>query len=334
MHVRESMAKARYAPDCNEVKKKLAAIVAQEAAALSLLASQMSDEVSLFVDLVAECQGKVILSGMGKSGLVAQKIAATFSSLGIPSIFLHPVEALHGDLGVVQDRDLFVGISKSGKGAELEAIFQLISSCRTAFITCSSKIVLSAAQLIVYLPFVDEACYFKLAPTCSSTVTMAFGDAVAIVAGSKRGMGRDDYARVHPAGSLGQQLASGTVAQFMKTGDAIPRIRSNDSFSDAIAEVSKKKLGLVLVNDESNCLCGIITDGDVRRACLLGDAVFLKKAKDIMKKNPWTTAPDELALRALAFMEEHNITSLVVLEKKLVVGVLHMHDLIKAGLRS
>ncbi len=316
------------------IKKELATIVKQEAAALLYFTEQVPHAACLLVDSVCSCTGKVIFSGVGKSGLVGQKLAATFSSLGIPSFFLHPVDALHGDLGVIQPQDILIGISKSGKCQELEAIFQSITTiCKSALITCSTSIILSASSFVVPLPFTSEACYFKLAPTSSSTLTMAFGDAVGLVASKKRGLSRDDYARVHPSGDLGRQLAGGTVSDFMKQGNEIPLVSLTTSFSGVIEHINKKKLGLTLVADDANQLLGIITDGDIRRACQQGSTLFSLSAADIMTKNPRSTTPFELARHALTYMEDHTITSLAVLSSNKIVGILHLHDLIKAGLR-
>jgi arabinose-5-phosphate isomerase len=314
------------------LQSSVCSILRAEAAAILAIIENFPSPTIQLIEYILNAQGKIIFSGVGKSGLVAQKIAATHSSLGIPSFFLHPTDALHGDLGAVQNGDLFIALSKSATGEEFSQIMPILASRKitTCLICCKNGVLCDKAQVVIKLPIEREACPLNLAPTSSSTVMMAFGDALALVVSSLRGFSEKDFARNHPAGALGKRLLL-TVASIMHQQD-IPLILPSTSFKDVLITITSKKRGLGIVVNEDHTLRGIITDGDLRRACELGPNVFATCALDIATLHPKFIAPQELAYTALLMMEQHNITSLVVVADEKVVGLIHIHDLIKAGL--
>lgn len=319
------------------IKDIISNVIANEAKSLLSLELNIPDEAIVLVDKILNLEGKVIFSGVGKSGLVAQKIAATFSSLGIPSIFVHACDALHGDLGIIQQNDLFVGLSKSATGDELECIYSVLNNkiSSTVLICCGNGQLCSLASLVVKLPFQKEACQLNLAPTSSSTLMQAFGDALAVAVSSVKNFDKNDFAKNHPAGALGRRLLL-TVQHFMHGGSLLPIIGLDAKFSEILYAISSKKLGVGIVVDNNNKLLGLVTDGDLRRACdKFGPSVFDKKASEIMTLNPKTIDQEQLAFKALEMMDDFNITSLIVTQHdNIVVGIIHVHDLIKAGIQA
>lgn len=322
------------------IKQAISNVILQESQALTAVANDIPESALVLVNKILSNSGKVIFSGIGKSGLVAQKLAATFSSLGIPSMFLHACEALHGDLGVVQPNDILIALSKSGTGTELENVIASLKNSKnfaknyTVLICCNNGNLCNLVDLVVRLPLEREACPLNLAPTSSSTLMMAFGDAVAVVVSSMHNFDKNCFARVHPAGALGKRLIL-TVNNFMYSGADLPLIAKDSNFSEITYVISSKKLGIAIVADDKNNLCGIVTDGDLRRACnKFGPDVFNKKAIDIMTLNPKTVNVDKLAYEALEMMENFKITSLVVVDGNVAVGIIHVHDLIKAGIKG
>lgn len=317
------------------IQDALVEVMRKEADAIVAIINQFPSNAWQLVDRILHTSGKVIFSGMGKSGLIAQKLAATCSSLGLPSFFLHPSDALHGDLGAVQGQDLFIALSKSATGEEFDYIFPVLKSRRvgTCLICCSQGKLVEKADLVVALPIQSEACSLNLAPTTSSTLMMAFGDALAVVTSSLKGFGRHEFACNHPAGALGKRLLL-TVRSMMHQSASLPLLMPTTAFKDLLVTITTKKLGLGIVVDARMALEGIVTDGDLRRACELGPEVFNKTAIEIATIHPKFISPDILAYAALQMMEDFNITSLVVVEKQQVVGLVHIHDLIKAGIRE
>lgn len=317
------------------IKESLVNVISQEADALQILVKHMPEEAVLLVQHMVATSGKVVFSGVGKSGLVAQKIAATCSSVGIPSFFLHPQDAIHGDLGAISKEDLFIVLSKSATGEDFEYILPIVKTLGvvTALVCCGRGKLVEKADLVITLPFEEEACTLKLAPTSSSTLMMAFGDAFAIAASKLKGFSKHDFARNHPAGALGKKLLL-TVGSFMHQKLELPLILPQTAFKDLLVTITSKKLGLGILVDEDFHLQGIITDGDLRRACELGPAVFNKKAADLATRDPKSVTVDTLAYVALEIMEDFNITALVVVDHGKVVGLVHIHDLIKAGIRG
>lgn len=316
------------------ITQELISVLSKESESINYLIQNFPDTAQILVEKIVQTSGRVVFSGMGKSGFVAKKLVATFSSLGITSLFLHPSEALHGDLGMIKPNDLFVCISKSGTGPELEVVVNVLKSQGNfcSLISCvDGGILTKIVDLPIVLPFKKEACHLNLAPTSSSTLCMAFGDAVGVVVSKLKAFGKNDFAKFHPAGALGKKLLL-KVSSLMHKEKGLPFISPEVSFKDLLFTITSKKLGSGIVVNEKKELLGIITDGDLRRACEHGPKLFEKKAKDIMTINPKTISDDILAYDALKIMEEFNITSLVVVKEKKVVGLIHIHDLIKAGI--
>jgi arabinose-5-phosphate isomerase len=319
----------------SDIINDLLHVLTKEAEAIARVAQALPSSAVDLVQKILNTRGKIVFSGGGKSGIIARKLAATFSSVGIPSFFLHPGDALHGDLGMVRPHDLFVALSKSGTGSEIAQIFQVLKSQgnEVCLICCNAGALADSANLVVMLPFEGEACHMNLAPTSSSTLMVAFGDAVAIAASKQLGFGKNDFAKFHPAGALGRRLTL-TVRSLMHGPNEIPFVPLTASFKDLLYEISFKKFGLGIVVDEQATLLGVVTDGDLRRSCERGPSVFECTTAEIMTKNPKTVSPGMLAYDALKMMEDFNITSLIVIDNEQVVGVVHIHDLIKAGFRS
>lgn len=318
-----------------DITQSLHRVLGDEADAITHLIGNLPDSVFVLIDKVLAVSGKIVFSGLGKSGLVGQKLAATWSSLGIPSIYLHPTEALHGDVGVVQPNDFFMVLSKSGTGGEFEYLLPVLASrgIPTALVCCNEGHLADKVDLVVCLPFTKEACSFNLAPTSSSTMMMALGDAIAIAISDLKNFTHHDFARHHPAGALGKKLLL-TVRSLMHSGISLPFISPTTHFKDLLFTITSKKLGLGIVVDDQQKLMGIITDGDLRRACEKGPSIFSTQAVDFMTRHPKTVDVATLAYVALEVMEDFNITSLVVMEGDRAVGLVHIHDLIKAGIRG
>ncbi len=313
-----------------------AALVRTEATALLALADRLEGPMSLAfaraVELVLRCgleHGRVVVTGMGKSGIIAQKIAATLSSTGSPALFLHPAEAVHGDLGVLMPGDVVIALSASGETEEILRLLPLLKRKGDALISfcCALSSTLAQASDVALDCSVErEACGLNLAPTASTTTMLALGDALAIAVSLRKGFRAEDFADLHPGGKLGKRLAR--VSELMHSGEAIPVVAPGTSMTDVIYEMSSKKLGITTVQ-EAGRLRGIISDGDLRRLLEReGGAALSRTAGEAMHASPRTILPTELAASALAMMEERKITSLVVVGAKgAVEGVLHLHDL-------
>lgn len=317
------------------ILNSLNSVLTEEIKALENLVQALPPTAISLVKIILATTGRVVFSGIGKSGLIARKLVATFSSMGKAALFLHPTEALHGDLGMVHPMDLFIILSKSGTGNEFEQILPILTSQgnQTVLICCGKGTLFNQVTLPVLLPFEKEACQLNLAPTSSSTIMLAFGDALAISVATISGFKKQDFAKFHPAGALGKNLLL-TVKALMHPKEALPLIDPTSSFQEVILTITSKKLGVGIVTSDKNNLLGIITDGDLRRACNSGPTVFEKQAADIMTLNPKTISPDLLAIKALEIMETYPrpITSLIVLEDNKIIGLIHMHDLIRAGI--
>jgi len=313
-----------------------AALVRTEAAALEALASRLEGSMAAAferaVELVLRCgegNGRVVVTGMGKSGIIAQKIAATLSSTGSPSLFLHPAEAVHGDLGVLMPGDVVIALSASG---ETEEILRLLATLKrkgdalVSFCCNLNSTLASASDVALDCGVEREACEFNLAPTASTTAMLALGDALAIAVSVRKGFRAEDFAELHPGGKLGKQLAK--VRDLMHSGDEVPVVSTRTQMTDVIFEMSSKKLGMTTVQD-AGILRGVISDGDLRRLLEReGGAALSRSAGEAMNAKPRTIAPQDLAATALAILEERKITSLVVVDAtQKVQGVLHLHDL-------
>jgi arabinose-5-phosphate isomerase len=301
-----------------------------EADALSELSRRLDANFERAVELLFACKGRVVVTGMGKSGLIGRKIAATFSSTGTPSVFLHAAEAVHGDLGMLMPDDAVLAVSYSGETEEFAALLETVKrlNLRMIALTGNSKSTLAAASDVALDASVkEEACSLNLAPTASTTVAMALGDALAVSLLDRRGFDHDDFAALHPGGRLGKKLMR--VENLMHSGDAMPRVPFTAKMPDAIYEISKKGLGMTTVVNAAGNLAGILTDGDLRRLMQQRGAATIELiVGDCMNRTPLTLPPNELAGSALRLMEERKITSLVVIDaERKPLGVVHLHDL-------
>ena len=291
------------------------------------------DSVGRAVALLLECKGRVVVSGIGKSGHIARKIAATLSSTGTPAMFVHPAEAAHGDLGMVTSEDAFIAISYSGESAELMAIMPVVKRMGGVLIAMTGKPQSSLAQLAdVHLDISveKEACPLNLAPTASTTVTLALGDALAVALLDLRGFKEEDFARSHPGGALGRRLLT-HVHDVMRSGERVPKVPVAASLLQALEEMTKKGMGMTAIVDADDHPVGVFTDGDLRRMFERVQDFTQVAIRDVMHAQPRSIAPERLAVDAVAVMEQHRINQMLVvdLDGKLV-GALHIHDLTQA----
>jgi arabinose-5-phosphate isomerase len=305
-----------------------------EAAAVAALSARLDENFTRAVELVLACRGRTVVSGIGKSGHVASKIASTLASTGTPAFFVHPAEASHGDLGMITEHDVMIALSYSGESAELLAIVPLVKrrGARLIAMTGNPRSSL-ACEADVHLDagVAEEACPLGLAPTASTTAALALGDALAVALLEARGFSADDFARSHPGGALGRRLLT-HVSDVMRKGDALPLVRVGSPLSEAILEISRKGMGMTAVLDAADSVVGIFTDGDLRRA--IDKALDLKRVAidQVMTPGPRTIGPDRLAVEAVRLMQDFRITQvLVVDERNRLVGALNAHDLMRAG---
>ena len=306
-----------------------------EARAVQALIGRLDARFTQAVDLLATCKGKVVVSGMGKSGLIGQKIAATLASTGTPSFFLHPAEGVHGDLGMVARRDALIAISNSGETKEILQLLPYIERMGIPTVALTGKTGSTLAKhsdVVLDISVSEEACPMGLAPTASTTATLAMGDALAVALLQKRGFKSEDFAQFHPGGTLGRRLLI-KVRDLMHVGDEVPQVQEGATASSAISEMSAKKLGMTTVIDRTGALVGVITDGDLRRFVQRGGDVIKATAATLSSRTPRTIRPDDLAARAVEVMERYSITTLVVTEgERRILGVIHLHDLLKNGI--
>jgi arabinose-5-phosphate isomerase len=303
-------------------------VLQTEAAAIQALVDRLDGSFEQAVKLLMTCRGRVIVTGIGKSGIICQKIAATFSSTGTPAFFLHPAEAVHGDLGVIQTDDVVVAISHSGE-TEVVGIVDTIKRLGAYLIAitgdCNSTLA-QAADVVIQNRVSEEACPLNLVPTASTIAALALGDALAMTLLVAKGFKQEDFANLHPGGKLGKRLMR--VEQLMHGGDQTPVVGADTSMPDVIYEMSRKGLGMSCVVDDSGHLLGIITDGDLRRHMVNGTQILSHTAADIMTSRPVTVSRDTLAAEALHILETRKITSIVVVDAdNFVQGVVHLHDL-------
>ncbi len=291
----------------------------------------LGERLSDAVELIVQRQGRVVVSGMGKSGHVGRKIAATLASTGTSSMFIHPAEASHGDLGMIRPEDLVLALSWSGETSELSDVVAYSRRFRVPLVAMTSRAsstLAMASDIALVLPSVVEACPNGLAPTTSTTAQLALGDALAICLLERRGFSPDDFRGFHPGGKLGARLKK--VRDLMHSADAVPTVEIGSPLSVAICAMTSGRFGLTGVTDKAGRLVGVLTDGDLRRAFEAG--FYDRPVADVMGSNPRTIRPDALAQDALARMENERITSLFVTEDSLPIGVVHIHDLLRAGL--
>lgn len=304
-----------------------------EAAAVSGLAGRVGGEFAEAVALVLACRGRVVVMGMGKSGHIGRKIAATLASTGTPAMFVHPAEASHGDLGMITSQDVVLAISNSGESQELTAILPVLSRQGVPMIAITGGLqsaLARQARVTLDSSVAQEACPLNLAPTASTTAQLAMGDALAVALLDVRGFKEEDFARSHPGGALGRKLLT-HVSDVMRTGSDVPQVLPGTSFTDLMREMSDKGLGASAVVDDTRRVLGIFTDGDLRRLVEKGVDLRSSKAGDVMHADPRTVRADALAVEAVALMEQHRITSvLVVDEDGVLCGALNTNDLMRA----
>jgi arabinose-5-phosphate isomerase len=308
-------------------------VLQTEAAAIQALVDRLDGSFEHAIKLLMTCRGRVIVTGIGKSGIICQKIAATFSSTGTPAHFLHAAEAVHGDLGVIQTDDVVVAISHSGE-TEVIGLVDTIKRLGAHLIAitgdCNSTLA-QAADVVIENRVADEACPLNLVPTASTIAALALGDALAMTLLVAKGFKQEDFASLHPGGKLGKRLMR--VEHLMHGGDQTPIVRVDTSMPDIIYEMNRKGLGMSCVVDDANHLVGIITDGDLRRQMSNGTNFLSRQASEVMTRRPVTVAPETLATEALHILETRKITSIVVVDAaNLVQGVVHLHNLWRTGM--
>lgn len=310
-------------------------VVRIEAEAVAALEQRIDVNFAKVVDAIITCNGRVVITGMGKSGSIARKIVATLNSTGTPSLFLHSSDAVHGDLGMVRKEDVVICISKSGDTAELQQLLPLFKRIGVTIVAMVANLdskLSQSADIVLDISVKEEACPFDLAPTASTTVTLALGDALAMALLDKRNFTAEEFAMYHPGGNLGKRLLL-KIGELMVDGDAVPIVSQKVPVRDAILEMTTKRLGATCVVDNDNKLLGIITDGDLRRLLQITTDISSQTAEMVMTKHPKTIKKDLLAALALQEMEAHNITQLIVVDDKhRPIGMVHLHDLVKAGL--
>ncbi|PLX96845.1 MAG: D-arabinose 5-phosphate isomerase [Desulfuromonas sp.] len=306
-----------------------------EADAVLALQDRIGEEFCRAVELILSCQGRLVISGMGKSGLICQKIAATMASTGTPAFFLHPAEGIHGDLGMLMKGDVVLAVSNSGETEEVVRILPVIKRLGVKLIAMSGNpesTLSKAGDVSLDISVGQEACPLGLAPTASTTATLAMGDALAVALLQEKNFRAEDFALFHPGGALGKRLLL-RVEDLMHSGDAIPLVSMATTVKDALFEITNKKLGITGVINDNDGLVGVFTDGDLRR-CLEDERSLDHLMAQVMSQNPKRVLRSNLAAKALQLMEEFSITSLFVFEQEndaKPVGIIHLHDLLKAG---
>lgn len=304
-----------------------------EANSILALKNKLNADFNRAIDILYSCKGKVVVTGMGKSGLIGRKIAATLCSTGTPAVFLHPAESTHGDSGIITKQDVVIAISNSGETGELLNLLPLIKRFGVPIVGLTGGLHSTLAEksdVVLDISVEKEACPLNKAPTASTTVTLAMGDAIAVCLLKKRGFSKEDFLLFHPSGALGKGILY-KVEELMIKGDKLPVIKQDTPFDIAVKYISDMHLGCTLVCDGSGKLAGILTDGDIRRTIITHTNALNLAVKDVMTKNPKTIKKDELAASALALMENHSITSLAIVdENNRPIGLIHIHDLLKA----
>jgi arabinose-5-phosphate isomerase len=311
-------------------------VLKTEAEAIEGLIEKLNGGFQDAIDLIYASKGKVIVTGMGKSGLIGKKIAATLASTGTPAFFMHPAEASHGDLGMVSSEDVVIAISNSGETDEILGLIPFLKRFNVSIISMTGEAnstLSKSATVNLDVTVKEEACPLGIVPTASTTAALAMGDAIAVALLIKRGFKQEDFACFHPSGSLGKRLFI-KVRDLMHSGEALPLIAPHESMTGAVMEISSKRLGMAIVADKDNQIAGVITDGDVRRGIeKWGKDFFDMKAHEVMSKNPKTIPAEELAAKALAVMEQYSITVLVVPDEHgRAEGIIHLHDILKKGI--
>ena len=311
-------------------------VLKTEAEAIEALIDKLNGNFEKAVEMIYECKGRVVVTGMGKSGLVGKKIAATLASTGTPAFFLHPAEASHGDIGMVTERDIIIAISYSGETNELTGLVPFLKRFRVNLISLTgntNSTLAKASDVTLDISVKEEACPMGIVPTASTTATMAMGDAIAVSLLVKRGLNEEAFAFYHPGGSLGKKFFI-KVKDLMHSEDRLPVVSFDMPLSKAIIEVSSKRLGHAIVADKDGLIAGVLTDGDVRRGLeKWGGKLFEMTAGEIMTTNPKMISEDELAAKALSIMESYSISALIVPDAEgKPIGIIHLHDILKQGI--
>lgn len=311
------------------------AVIETEAQAIFELTQKIDEKFAKACEMILSCSGRVVVTGMGKSGHIANKIAATLASTGTPAFFMHPGEASHGDLGMITKQDIVIAISNSGRTQEILVLLPMIKRLSIPLISITGDIkspLATSADVTLDVTIKQEACPLGLAPTTSTTAALVMGDAVAIALLEARGFSAEDFAMSHPGGALGKNLLLKIESLFQIDSD-LPIVNENITIHDALTEITRKKLGMTCVINSSEKLVGVYTDGDIRRSILNGHDIKTTLIKDVMSKNCKTIKKDLLAAEALSIMQNNSITSLVIInEQSQPIGVIHMHDLLRAGI--
>ncbi|MFO8235714.1 MAG: KpsF/GutQ family sugar-phosphate isomerase [Bacteroidales bacterium] len=316
-----------------DIKQLAKSTIIHESESIGKLADYIDDDFVKVVELIYQSSGRVIITGIGKSANIANKIVATLNSTGTPAIFMHAADAIHGDLGIIQNDDIIICISKSGNTPEIKVLIPLIKYRKNKLIgmvSSTNSFLAQNADYVLRATVNKEACPHNLAPTSSTTAQLVLGDALAVTLLEYRGFSKEDFAKVHPGGALGKKLYL-TVDELYKQND-IPKVNVNDPLKDVIVEISSKRLGATAVLNGTNKVVGIITDGDLRRMLEKYQNVNNLIAQDIMTANPKVIARNELAINAFNMMEDNNITQLIVTDKEKYLGMVHLHDILKEGI--
>lgn len=318
-----------------DLTARAARVLSIEAEGLLSLRGKLDRNFTRAIEMLLRAPGKVIVTGMGKSGLIGRKIAATLASTGTPAFFLHPAEGLHGDIGMVLKGDIVIALSNSGETQEVVRLLPVFKRLGLELIALTGNpqsTLARHADAAIDVGVREEACPMGLAPTASTTAALAMGDALAVVLFEEKGFSEQEFAMLHPGGMLGRKLI--TVEELMHTGEEIPLVSCETPLKDALFTISAKRLGITGVLDGSGALVGVITDGDVRRAMSKGVDLLAARAEEVMSTRPKRISSSDLAASALRKMEEHSITSLFVFEageEQRLAGIVHIHDLLKAG---
>ncbi|HKL07685.1 MAG TPA: KpsF/GutQ family sugar-phosphate isomerase [Bacteroidales bacterium] len=316
-----------------DIKNLAIKTILQEAESIKKLAGYIDNDFEKIVQLIYNSNGRVVVTGIGKSANIANKIVASLNSTGTPSIFMHAADAIHGDLGMIQKDDVIICISKSGNTPEIKVLVPIIKSrgnILIGMVSSTDSFLAKQADYVLKSTVDKEACPNNLAPTSSTTAQLVIGDALAVCLLEYRGFSSEDFAKVHPGGALGKKLYM-RVSDLYKNNES-PKVFMNEDIKNVIVEISSKRLGATAVLDENNQLKGIITDGDIRRMLQKFNTFEKLTAKDIMSPNPKTISKDELAINAFNLMESNSITQLIVVQKEKYLGMVHLHDILKEGI--
>lgn len=315
-----------------DLLKLAAKVLRVEAEGILGLVPRLDERFLQALNLLKDCQGRVVVTGIGKSGIVGRKVAATLASVGTPALFLHPAEGVHGDIGMVARGDVVLAISNSGETDEVLTILPAIKRLGVPLILLTGSpesTIARNADVVLDVSVAEEACPMTLVPTSSTTASLAMGDALAVALLELRGITPEDFAVFHPGGNLGRRFLK--VENLMHVGEAVPIVHEETGMREAILEMTGKRLGATSVVDDNGALVGIITDGDLRRAFQRDPQIFAKAAREAMSRNPKTIGPDELAVKALEVMESYAITQLLVVDgQRRPAGIIHLHDILRA----